>query len=96
MKNNTISKVKDVLMSTTESRNNDYLLYVEVAKEYGYNILNMSVKDVLKLVCCKELPLFETVSRNRREIQREDFTLQGSKQQKNTYLKELYKELSEE
>ena len=72
-------EVNRVLFDSVDSRDDDYVLFCEIAKNLGYNdIESMKFNQVIKLIYFGEIPSFECVSRIRRSQQSEYAELRGS------------------
>ena len=72
-------EVDKVLLESVESRDDDYVLYGELAKNLGIkNIASISIMDYVKLVYVGKLPSIEVVGRLRRREQSIHPELRGS------------------
>lgn len=72
-------EVDKVLFESVESRDDDYVLYGELAKNLGIkNIGSISLGEYVKLVYCKCLPSIEVVGRIRRREQSTHPEFRGS------------------
>ena len=72
-------EVDKVLLDSVESRDDDYVLYGELAKNLGIkNIFSVPIVEYVKLVYCKCLPSIEVVGRIRRREQSIHPELRGS------------------
>lgn len=71
-------EVEDVLFGCVDARDDDYVLYDELAKNLGYNVQDMKVGELVKLMYIGKLPTFECVSRTRRKLQESNLILSGT------------------
>ena len=73
MKNlqNTKAIVRTILEEEPQTRNSDSLLYLQVLKRVGENLLSMSVRDFLANMGESDAPPFESVRRTRQKVQAE-------------------------
>ena len=71
--------VYDALLESTESRDDDYVLYEVVAKKLGYkSFRDMRVDELLHGIFSGKLPAMESLSRTRRKLQESNPELRGS------------------
>ena len=93
---NTTNLVKDILIKNPLTRNSDPHLYIEVMMRLNPNATKMPFAMVLRNLTDLGLPLYDTVTRARRKIQREHPELQGTERVKRirAELEEEYKEFA--
>jgi len=73
-------EVEKVLAECNSARDNDFVLYNEVAANLGYGYMsNLRIKEWLELVYCGALPTFESVCRSRRKLQEQNADYRGNK-----------------
>ena len=82
--NNTTKLVKTILENFPKTRDDDYLLWLEVLKHIKScavaDYLNASAYDFLKCAKYMPFPHYETVSRVRRKLQKEFPELRATKE----------------
>ena len=71
-------EVNRVLYECVESRDDDYVLFCEIAKNLGHNVEKMQFCKVIELIYNGSIPSFECVSRIRRNQQSLYEELRGS------------------
>ena len=77
---NTANLVKEILTDKPETRDDDYLLWVEVIKRTTKDKFDYSMSFVTFLYTARflNIPQFETVSRARRKVQEQHPELKGT------------------
>ena len=71
--------VKNALLESTDSRDDDCVLFIVLCKNLGYTgIEKMTVNELFGHIIRGEIPTFECVSRSRRKAQEDYPELRGS------------------
>ncbi len=69
--------IEEILLAVPETRDNDILLYINLAKKMRF-VIPENTFDFLDEMCNKNLPHFETVRRSRQLLQNEKEELRGN------------------
>lgn len=73
-------ETEKVLAECKSARDNDFVLYNEIATNLGFNgIAHIQVQELLELIYCGALPTIESVSRTRRKLQEQNEEYIGTK-----------------
>lgn len=86
--------VESILISNPETRDSDYVLYVEMVRKTNKQALDMPFMDVMLHRRDYGLPFYESVSRARRKVQANNEHLRASKKVDDARF-ENYKEIKE-